>query len=110
MKIIISLDITQPNVKMVNLIKKNLMWDVANFSLNKVFEWGYLKEKVYSREPETLEELENFFHQEINNIPHKVFLNVIHHFQVRLCYKSKQKMVFISNKFYHKLPILMCIF
>ena len=66
------------------------MWDVVNFFLNKVFEWGYLKYKVYSREPETLGELVNFIQVEINNLPHEIFLNVIDHFQVRLRYIQRE--------------------
>ena len=69
------LDITQPNLKMVNYIKKKFMWVVVNFFMNKVFEWGYLKDKVYS--------CEHFIQEEIKNIPHEVFLNVIHHYHVR---------------------------
>ena len=46
--------------------------------------WGYLKEKVYAQNPQSLEELENIIETEILNIPNTVLNDVIDNFQVRL--------------------------
>jgi hypothetical protein len=48
------------------------------------FLWGYLKDKVYTQNPQTLEQLENIIQTEIFNIPNSVLNDVIDNFQLRL--------------------------
>ncbi len=48
------------------------------------FLWGYLKDKVYAQNPQTLEQLENIIQTEIFNIPNSVLNDVIENFQLRL--------------------------
>ncbi len=68
------------------LVGEGIDWAPYSPDLNPCdyFLWGYLKEKVYAHNPQSLEELENIIETEILNIPNTVLNDVIDNFQVRL--------------------------
>ena len=48
------------------------------------FLWGYLKSKVYSNRPQSIEQLKDAIRQEITAIPHEITRRVIDNFHERL--------------------------
>jgi hypothetical protein len=68
------------------IIGEGIDWPPYSPDLNPCdfYLWGYLKDKVYAQNPQTLEELENIIQTEIFNIPNSVLNDVIDNFQVRL--------------------------
>ena len=48
------------------------------------FLWGYLKSKVYSNHPQTIEQLKDAIRQEITATPHEMSRRVIDNFRERL--------------------------
>ena len=48
------------------------------------FLWGYLKSKVYSNRPQSIEKLKDTIRQEITAIPHEMTRRVIDNFRERL--------------------------
>ena len=45
------------------------------------FLWGYLKSKVYSNHPQSIEQLKDAIHHEITAIPHEMTRQVIDNFR-----------------------------
>ena len=75
----------------------HFMWNGGNFLTNRIFKffnrssasltsilWGYLKSKVYSNRPQSIEELKDAIRQEIASIPHEMIRRVIDNFRERL--------------------------
>ena len=76
----------------------HFMWNGGNFLTNRIgwparspdlnpcdfFLWGYLKSKVYSNRPQSIEELKDAIRQEIASIPHEMIRRVIDNFRERL--------------------------
>ena len=48
------------------------------------FLWGYLKSKVYSTRPQSIEQVKDAIRQEITAIPHETTRRVIDNFRERL--------------------------
>ena len=57
----------------------HLIWIHAIFFL-----WGYLKSKVYSNRPQSIEQLKDAIRQEITAIPHEMTRRVIDNFREHL--------------------------
>ena len=75
----------------------HFMRNGGNFLTNRIFKffnrssasltsilWGYLKSKVYSNRPQSIEELKDAIRQEIASIPHEMIRRVIDNFRERL--------------------------
>ena len=60
-------------------------WDrLARPFTVRFFLWGYLKSKVYSNRPQTIEQIKDAIRQEITAIPHEMTRRVIDNFRERL--------------------------
>ena len=58
--------------------------DTPDLNLCDFFLWGYLKSKVYSNCPQSIEQLKDAIRQEITAIPHEMTRRVIDNFRERL--------------------------
>ena len=58
--------------------------DTPDLNLCDFFLWGYLKSKVYSNRPQSIEQLKDTIRQEITAIPHEMTRRVIDNFHERL--------------------------
>jgi hypothetical protein len=59
-----------------------------NLNPTDYFLWGYLKEKVYANNPQTLAVLKENIRREIRNIPRDMIVRVIANFNVRVANDS----------------------
>ena len=68
------------------LLRGDIGWPARSPDLNPCdfFLWGYLKSKVYSNRPQSIEELKDAIRQEIASIPHEMIHRVIDNFRERL--------------------------
>ena len=67
-------------------LRGDIGWPARSPDLNPCdfFLWGYLKSKVYSNRPQSIEELKHAIRQEIACIPHEMIRRVIDNFRERL--------------------------
>ena len=67
-------------------LRADIGWLARSPDLNPCdfFLWGYLKLKVYSNRPQSIEQLEDAIRQEITAIPHEMTRRVIDNFRKRL--------------------------
>ena len=61
-----------------------MIWHTWFKSVWFFFLWGYLKSKVYSNCPQSIEQLKDAIRQEITAIPHEMTRRVIDNFRERL--------------------------
>uniref|UniRef100_A0A0K0EGT5 Transposable element Tc3 transposase n=1 Tax=Strongyloides stercoralis TaxID=6248 RepID=A0A0K0EGT5_STRER len=66
--------------------KANINSPARSPNLNPLdfFLWGYLKDRVYSNSPKTLDELKENIERDIDNISEDMFQNVMRSFRSRL--------------------------
>ena len=69
---------------METFIKTNKRTRSPDLNPCDFFLWGYLKSKVYSNRPQSIEELKDAIRQEIASIPHEMIRRVIDNFRERL--------------------------
>ena len=67
-------------------LRGDIGWPARSPDLNPCdyFLWGYLKSKVYSNRPRSIEQLKDAIRQEITVIPHEMTRRVIDNFRGRL--------------------------
>ena len=61
-----------------------MIWHTWFKSVRFFFLWGYLKSKVYSNRPQTIEQIKDAIRQDITAIPHEMTRRVIDNFRERL--------------------------
>ena len=68
------------------LLRGDIGWPAHSSDLNpcNFFLWGYLKSKVYSNRPQSIEQLKDAIHQEATAILHEMICRVIDNFRERL--------------------------
>jgi hypothetical protein len=84
-KILIIYDVFNPGDRLTSR-RTDFPWPPYSPDLNPpdYFLWGYLKEKVYANNPQTLAELKENIRREIRNIPRDMIARVIANFNVRV--------------------------
>ena len=67
-------------------LRGDIGWPACSPVLNPcdIFLWGYLKSKVYSNSPQSIEQLKDAIRQEITAISHEMTRQVIDKFRERL--------------------------
>ena len=80
-----------PNGRLISPRTDNL-WPpyLSDISPPDFFLWGYLKGKVYTNKPRTIQKLKEGIIREVRDIPQEMIFNIIDNFKIRVAAVRKQ--------------------